>query len=163
MRGGGYNNQNPRWTQIPCIPVCLHTMFGSENYVVFPRSCRFFTWGAPPRQSENHWLKSAHPIICCCGVVLFPLLFLFPRFLLGLLNAMVSASKTLVSEVCGKEHETVGMGVVTSESFWDSVSLVYGYASCVPPQEIRNRCNCTAYVHSVARSLGAMFRLSTLR
>lgn len=29
---------------------------------------------------------------------------------------MVAASKTLVSEVCGKEHETVGMGVVTSES-----------------------------------------------
>ena len=38
-----------------------------------------------------------------------------PRFLLGLLNGMVAASKTLVSDVCGKEHETVGMGVVTSE------------------------------------------------
>ena len=37
------------------------------------------------------------------------------RFLLGLLNGMMVASKTLVSDVCGKEHETVGMGVVTSK------------------------------------------------
>lgn len=29
---------------------------------------------------------------------------------------MIAASKTLVADVCGKEHETVGMGVVTSES-----------------------------------------------
>eukprot|EP00904_Undaria_pinnatifida_P000576 jgi/Undpi1/10519/HiC_scaffold_29.g12969.m1 len=36
------------------------------------------------------------------------------RFLLGLLNGMMVASKTLVSDVCGKEHETVGMGVVTT-------------------------------------------------
>lgn len=41
------------------------------------------------------------------------------RLLLGLLNGMVAASKTLVSEVCGKEHETVGMGVVTGESCRD--------------------------------------------
>ena len=37
------------------------------------------------------------------------------RFLLGLFNGTLTASKTLVSEVCGKEHEVVGMGVVTSE------------------------------------------------
>ena len=43
------------------------------------------------------------------------LLRLHVRFLLGLLNGMMVASKTLVSDVCGKEHETVGMGVVTSE------------------------------------------------
>lgn len=39
---------------------------------------------------------------------------------------MISASKTLVSEVCGKEHEVVGMGVVTSElcrPWWFSVLL----------------------------------------
>eukprot|EP00904_Undaria_pinnatifida_P005739 jgi/Undpi1/2295/HiC_scaffold_13.g05679.m1 len=35
------------------------------------------------------------------------------RFLLGLFNGMMAASKTLVPHVCGKEHETVGMGVVT--------------------------------------------------
>lgn len=40
------------------------------------------------------------------------------RFLLGLLNGMMAASKTLVPEVCGKEHQTVGMGVVTSEFQW---------------------------------------------
>lgn len=38
------------------------------------------------------------------------------RFLLGLLNGMVPLWPTLVSEVCGKEHEVVGMGVMTSES-----------------------------------------------
>lgn len=37
------------------------------------------------------------------------------RFLPGLLNGTIAASKTLVSEVCGKEHEVVGMGVVNSE------------------------------------------------
>ncbi|CAN0406273.1 unnamed protein product, partial [Laminaria digitata] len=34
------------------------------------------------------------------------------RFLLGLFNGMMAASKTLVSEVCGTEHGTVGMGLV---------------------------------------------------
>lgn len=37
------------------------------------------------------------------------------RFLLGLFNGMMAAAKTLVPIVCGKEHETVGMGVVSSE------------------------------------------------
>ena len=37
------------------------------------------------------------------------------RFLLGLLNGVIVVSRTLVSDVCGSEHETVGMGVVTGE------------------------------------------------
>lgn len=38
-----------------------------------------------------------------------------PRFLIGLLNATMAISTAMVSEVCGKEHEVVGMGVLTSE------------------------------------------------
>ncbi|CBN78854.1 conserved unknown protein [Ectocarpus siliculosus] len=37
------------------------------------------------------------------------------RFLLGLLNGMTVIFPTLVSEICGKEHEVVGLGAVTSE------------------------------------------------
>ncbi|CAM9682856.1 unnamed protein product, partial [Laminaria digitata] len=37
------------------------------------------------------------------------------RFLIGLLNGVTVTAKTLVSEVCGKEHDTVGMGVMPSE------------------------------------------------
>eukprot|EP00904_Undaria_pinnatifida_P008637 jgi/Undpi1/4903/HiC_scaffold_19.g08255.m1 len=36
------------------------------------------------------------------------------RFLLGLLNGATVVSRTLVSDVCGSEHETVGMGLVAS-------------------------------------------------
>ncbi|CAN0350684.1 unnamed protein product, partial [Scytosiphon promiscuus] len=35
------------------------------------------------------------------------------RFLLGALNGLVAIAKCLISEVCGKEHEVVGMGFVT--------------------------------------------------
>eukprot|EP00904_Undaria_pinnatifida_P000574 jgi/Undpi1/10517/HiC_scaffold_29.g12967.m1 len=35
------------------------------------------------------------------------------RFLLGLVNGTLLAGKTIVSDVCGKEHDTVGMGVVS--------------------------------------------------
>eukprot|EP00904_Undaria_pinnatifida_P000540 jgi/Undpi1/10487/HiC_scaffold_29.g12937.m1 len=45
------------------------------------------------------------------------------RFLLGLLNGVTAASKTLVSQVCGTEHETVGMGVITTS--W-SIGAVLG-------------------------------------
>eukprot|EP00904_Undaria_pinnatifida_P003321 jgi/Undpi1/12990/HiC_scaffold_7.g02654.m1 len=45
------------------------------------------------------------------------------RVLLGLVNGMMTASKTLVSEVCGPEHDTVGMGLLTSS--W-SVGAVLG-------------------------------------
>lgn len=38
-----------------------------------------------------------------------------PRFLLGLLTGAKVASKTIVSDVCGKEHDTAGMGVTTGE------------------------------------------------
>ena len=38
-----------------------------------------------------------------------------PRFLIGLLNGMTTASKALVAEVCGPEHNTVGMGLMTCE------------------------------------------------
>lgn len=37
------------------------------------------------------------------------------RFLLGALNGLVAIGKCLISEVCGKEHETVGMSFVTGE------------------------------------------------
>ncbi|CAM9789681.1 unnamed protein product, partial [Laminaria digitata] len=36
------------------------------------------------------------------------------RFLIGLLNGIMTASKALIAEVCGPEHETVGMGFITS-------------------------------------------------
>lgn len=46
-----------------------------------------------------------------------PLLLPLPRrFLLGALNGVSAVCKTMVSEVCGKQHEVVGMGVTTSES-----------------------------------------------
>lgn len=32
------------------------------------------------------------------------------RFFLGVLNGLMAISKTMISEVCGKEHEMVGMG-----------------------------------------------------
>ena len=41
--------------------------------------------------------------------------FFVVRFLLGLFNGTTAASRTLVSEVCGKEHEVVGMGVLSGE------------------------------------------------
>eukprot|EP00904_Undaria_pinnatifida_P006139 jgi/Undpi1/2655/HiC_scaffold_13.g06033.m1 len=45
------------------------------------------------------------------------------RFLLGALNGLVATAKTMISEVCGSEHETVGMSFVTG--CW-SVGLVLG-------------------------------------
>ncbi|CAN0190855.1 unnamed protein product, partial [Ectocarpus sp. 13 AM-2016] len=38
------------------------------------------------------------------------------RFSLGLLNATTVIFPTLVSEICGKEHEVVGLGAVTGDS-----------------------------------------------
>lgn len=37
------------------------------------------------------------------------------RLLAGALNGIVGTSKTMISEICGKEHEVVGMSFVTSE------------------------------------------------
>lgn len=37
------------------------------------------------------------------------------RFLLGAMNGLVAISKCMISEICGKEHETVGMSFVTGE------------------------------------------------
>ena len=36
--GGAYviSNQNPRWTQKPCIPLCWHTIFDPDYYVYTP-------------------------------------------------------------------------------------------------------------------------------
>eukprot|EP00904_Undaria_pinnatifida_P003322 jgi/Undpi1/12991/HiC_scaffold_7.g02655.m1 len=45
------------------------------------------------------------------------------RLLLGLVNGMMTASKSLVSQVCGPEHDTVGMGLLTSA--W-SIGAVLG-------------------------------------
>ena len=43
--GGAYviSNQNPRWTHKPCVPLDLSTIFGSQYYVIFPRS----SWAKP--------------------------------------------------------------------------------------------------------------------
>ena len=38
-----------------------------------------------------------------------------PRFLFGMVTGTVVAGKSIVSDVCGKDHDTVGMGVVTGE------------------------------------------------
>ena len=59
------------------------------------------------------------------------------RFLLGFLNGVSVVSKTLVSEVCGSEHETVGMGVVTSECSRDVVLVKH---SRHPHTESVHRC-----------------------
>ncbi|CAN0085422.1 unnamed protein product [Ascophyllum nodosum] len=45
------------------------------------------------------------------------------RFLLGALNGSEAVSKVLVSEICGKEHEIVGMGCLTTA--W-SIGMVMG-------------------------------------
>lgn len=37
------------------------------------------------------------------------------RFLLGAMNGLIAIGKCMISEVCGKEHETVGMSFVTGE------------------------------------------------
>lgn len=37
------------------------------------------------------------------------------RFLLGALNGLVTTAKTMISEVCGSEHEVVGMSFVTGD------------------------------------------------
>lgn len=37
------------------------------------------------------------------------------RFLLGALNGLVGTAKTMISEVCGSEHELVGMSFVTGD------------------------------------------------
>ena len=48
-----------------------------------------------------------------------------PRFLLGLLIGAMVACRTIVSEVCGNEHDTVGMGVVTGELWPDRIVGVF--------------------------------------
>ncbi|CAM9990009.1 unnamed protein product, partial [Ascophyllum nodosum] len=45
------------------------------------------------------------------------------RFLLGALSGSEAVAKVLVSEICGKEHEIVGMGSLTTA--W-SIGLVMG-------------------------------------
>ncbi|CAM9564568.1 unnamed protein product [Ectocarpus sp. 6 AP-2014] len=47
------------------------------------------------------------------------------RFLLGAMNGLIAISKCMISEICGKQHETVGMGYVTG--CW-SFGLVIGPA-----------------------------------
>lgn len=37
------------------------------------------------------------------------------RFFLGVLNGLMAISKTMISEVCGKEHEMVGMGSILGD------------------------------------------------
>ena len=33
-----HSNRNPRWPQKLCLPLCSHTIFGSDYYVLFPRN-----------------------------------------------------------------------------------------------------------------------------
>ncbi|CAB1117720.1 unnamed protein product [Ectocarpus sp. CCAP 1310/34] len=47
------------------------------------------------------------------------------RFLLGAMNGLIAISKCMISEICGKQHEKVGMGYVTG--CW-SFGLVIGPA-----------------------------------
>eukprot|EP00752_Nemacystus_decipiens_P011400 g10125.t2 len=47
------------------------------------------------------------------------------RFLLGAMNGLIAIGKCMISEVCGKEHETVGMSFVTA--CW-SIGMVFGPA-----------------------------------
>ncbi|CAN0539320.1 unnamed protein product, partial [Scytosiphon promiscuus] len=34
---------------------------------------------------------------------------MYCRFLLGAMNGLIAIAKTMISEVCGREHEVVGM------------------------------------------------------
>ncbi|CAM9273108.1 unnamed protein product [Choristocarpus tenellus] len=45
------------------------------------------------------------------------------RFLLGAMNGIVGISKTMISEICGREHEVEGMGFITTS--W-SIGMVIG-------------------------------------
>ena len=63
--GGAYDvcnictSQNPRWTQKPCIPLCLHDILGSDYYIppgninllLYDRSeLLTFIWGRVPSE-----------------------------------------------------------------------------------------------------------------
>lgn len=56
-----------------------------------------------------------HFMFCCC-----------PRFVAGALAGQSVAGKSLISDVCGEEHEVVGMSVLTGE--WEK-SATSGPAS----------------------------------
>ncbi|CAM9851561.1 unnamed protein product, partial [Ectocarpus sp. 8 AP-2014] len=60
------------------------------------------------------------PHVAACCLLVF-------RFLLGLLNGMTVIFPTLVSEICGKEHEVVGLGAVTTA--W-SLGALLGSGLC---------------------------------
>ena len=42
--------------------------------------------------------------------------FLASRVLTGALNGILANAKTMISEVCGKEHEVVGMSLITGDA-----------------------------------------------
>ena len=48
------------------------------------------------------------------------------RFLLGAFNGTLAVSKALISDICGKEHEIIGMSVVSSEYLASHVSACHG-------------------------------------
>ena len=64
------------------------------------------------RLSVQH---SSRPTVNANGTTNISVSKLPPRFLLGLSNGTIVAAKTLVSEVCPKEHQAVGMGFVMGE------------------------------------------------
>jgi MFS family permease len=76
------------------------------------------------------------PVICvgCMSMLVFSLMFglstsywmaIASRYLLGLFNPVVGIAKTIVSEICSKEHESYGMGIITGS--W-SLGLIIGPA-----------------------------------
>ena len=51
-------NQNPRWSQKPYIPLCSHTIFGSDYYVMFTRNTT-----AVPKTKAGMYIH-LYPSIC---------------------------------------------------------------------------------------------------
>lgn len=46
------------------------------------------------------------------------IVFLASRVLAGALNGIIANAKTMISEVCGKEHEVVGMSLITGDAMY---------------------------------------------
>ncbi|CAM9181363.1 unnamed protein product [Choristocarpus tenellus] len=92
------------------------------------RFCSSYFWG---RFSDVHGRKPGL-YVGLLAIAVFSLGFgmsqsfcwaLACRFLLGAMNGIVGISKTMISEICGKEHEVDGMGFITTS--W-SIGMVVG-------------------------------------
>lgn len=60
--------------------------------------------GSTSTRAQNGLVLLLHATCCCC-----------PRFIAGAFTGQSVAGKSLVSEVCGEEHEVVGMSILASE------------------------------------------------